>query len=440
VAGHPCLQELVGARDALTANHSSMMRNFENPLQTACHKKTLQPTHNLINYTFLFAIFSSGRLPMIRLTQKTTSFNCHFQNKRPKQLAEGRCCSAQESHCHLVETSGRLVSGQLIHRKMMLFCLIACSCWAMTAQSADGKSRTKLPAVEQVKSLRTSDGVPLQLVYYPPQGKATATVILVHDIGGSEKTVRKLAAGLQKAGCAVAVPDLRGHGGSKNADLDVSKKRLFVNQLRMIPASGGGRIRTSANLKGDLETVRNWLVEKEAEGDIDLKQLCVIGSGLGGTLAATWAVADWNWLPNTQGPQGQQVQTVILISPVWADQGISITNALGVRTTSGQREVKPLLEYLPVMIIAGSNDRQSSQLFQRLKGARPTSWFKESANGTKEQSKKKLSPNQPKTGPLVFEEIRSSLRADKLASLPSGNRTPLQLCAWFISETLSGNN
>jgi pimeloyl-ACP methyl ester carboxylesterase len=440
VAGQPCLQELVGARDALTANHSSMMRNFENPLQTACHKKTLQPTHNLINYTFLFAIFSSGRLPMIRLTQKTTSFNCHFQNKRPKQLAEGRCCSAQESHCHLVETSGRLVSGQLIHRKMMLFCLIACSCWAMTAQSADGKSRTKLPAVEQVKSLRTSDGVPLQLVYYPPQGKATATVILVHDIGGSEKTVRKLAAGLQKAGCAVAVPDLRGHGGSKNADLDVSKKRLFVNQLRMIPASGGGRIRTSANLKGDLETVRNWLVEKEAEGDIDLKQLCVIGSGLGGTLAATWAVADWNWLPNTQGPQGQQVQTVILISPVWADQGISITNALGVRTTSGQREVKPLLEYLPVMIIAGSNDRQSSQLFQRLKGARPTSWFKESANGTKEQSKKKLSPNQPKTGPLVFEEIRSSLRADKLASLPSGNRTPLQLCAWFISETLSGNN
>jgi pimeloyl-ACP methyl ester carboxylesterase len=414
-----------------------MMRNFENPLQTACHKKTLQPTHNLINYTFLFAIFSSGRLPMIRLIQKTTSFNCHFQNKRPKQLAEGRCCSAQESHCHLVETSGRLVSGQLIHRKMMLFCLIACSCWAMTAQSADGKSRTKLPAVEQVKSLRTSDGVPLQLVYYPPQGKATATVILVHDIGGSEKTVRKLAAGLQKAGCVVAVPDLRGHGGSKNADLDVSKKRLLVNQLRMIPASGGGRIRTSANLKGDLETVRNWLVEKEAEGDIDLKQLCVIGSGLGGTLAATWAVADWNWLPNTQGPQGQQVQTVILISPVWADQGISITNALGVRTTSGQREVKPLLEYLPVMIIAGSNDRQSSQLFQRLKGARPTSWFKESANGTKEQSKKKLSPNQPKTGPLVFEEIRSSLRADKLASLPSGNRTPLQLCAWFISETLS---
>ncbi|MGI9448217.1 MAG: alpha/beta hydrolase [Pirellulales bacterium] len=377
---------------------------------------------------------------MSRFTQETTSFNCHFQNKRPKQRAGGRYLSVQESHCQLIETSGGKLSRQLIHKKMMLFCLLACSCWAMTAQSADEKSRLKIPAVEQVKSLRTSDGVPLQLVYYPSHGKVTATVILVHDIGGSEKTVRKLASGLQKAGCAVAVPDLRGHGGSKNADLDVSKKRLLVNQLRMIPASGGGRIRKSANLKGDLETVRNWLVEKEAEGDIDLKRLCIIGSGLGGTLAATWVAADWNWLPNTQGPQGQQVQTVILISPVWADQGISITNALNVRTTSSQREVKPILEHLPIMIIAGSDDRQSSQLFKRLKGARPTSWFKESANGTKEQSERKLSPNQPKTGPLVFEEIRSSLRADKLASLPSGNRTPLQLCAWFISETLSGDN
>ena len=118
----------------------------------------------------------------------------------------------------------------------------------------------------------------------------------------------------------------------------------------------------------------------------------------------------------------------------------SITSALGARTALGQREVKPLLEHLPIMIIAGSDDRQASQLFQRLKGARPTSWFKESANGTKQQSKRTLSPNQNKTGPLVFEEIRSSLRADKLASLPSGKRTPLQLCVWFISETLAGSN
>ena len=67
-------------------------------------------------------------------------------------------------------------------------------------------------------------------------------------------------------------------------------------------------------------------------------------------------------------------------------------------------------------------------------------WSQESADGTKQQSKRKPLRNQNKAGPLVFEEIRSSLRADKLASLPSGNRTPLQLCVRFIEETLPAND
>ena len=305
-----------------------------------------------------------------------------------------------------------------------------------TGSSVDKKSTMKPPSIERVRELKTSDGVRLEMAYYPPKGKAIATVILVHDLNGSEKSVRRLAAGLQEAGCAVAVPDLRGHGNSKSEGHDVSKKKLMVNQIRMIPASGGGRIRNFAAIKGDLETVRNWLQQKESEGDIDLDRLCIIGSGLGGTLAATWAVADWNWLPNTQGPQGQQVKAIILISPVWADQGISMTNALGARTRDG-RDIKPLLEDLPVMIIAGIKDRQSEQLFKRLKGARPMSWSQESADGTKQQSKRKPLPSQNKTGSLVFEEINSPLRADKLASLPSGNRTPLQMCVQFISESLS---
>ena len=220
-------------------------------------------------------------------------------------------------------------------------------------------------------------------------------------------------------------------------DLDISKKKLLSNQIRMIPASGGGRIRRTARIKGDLETVRMWLEEKGAEDGPNLDQLCVIGSGLGGTLAAIWTAADWNWIPNTKGPQGQQVRALILISPVWSGPGISITNALNARTTFNKLEVKPLLERLPVMIIAGSNDRQSSQLFHRLKGARPTSWFMESENGMPQQSKKHALPNQMKTGILKFQELPTSLRADKLASLPSGDRTPLQLCISFISEIMS---
>ena len=308
-----------------------------------------------------------------------------------------------------------------------------------TKSPLDKKPLKSEPSIERVKNLETSDGVPLELAYYPPKGKSLATVLLVHDLDGSEKTLRRLALGLQESGCAVVVPDLRGHGGSKSdlLDLDISKKKLLSNQIRMIPASGGGRIRRTARIKGDLETVRMWLEEKGAEDGPNLDQLCVIGSGLGGTLAAIWTAADWNWIPNTQGPQGQQVRALILISPVWSGPGISITNALNARTTFNKLEVKPLLERLPVMIIAGSNDRQSSQLFHRLKGARPTSWFMESENGMPQQSKKHDLPNQKKTGILKFQELPTSLRADKLASLPSGDRTPLQLCISFISEIMS---
>ena len=417
---------------------------------------------------------------------KSTPFNCYFPNKRRKQGQQAAPPSGLECHSHKPKTSGRPPARERVLALYLIVNLLTAPIAVGADTSPDSKSpfdkkptafspfdkkptskspfdkkptskspfdkkptakssinktpASQPPSIERVRELETSDGVRLEMAYYPPKGKAIATVILVHDLNGSEKTVRRLAAGLQESGCAVAVPDLRGHGNSKGEGYDVSKKKLLVNQIRMIPASGGGRIRSHARIKGDLETVRGWLKQKESEGDIDLDQLCIIGSGIGGTLAATWAVADWNWLPNTQGPQGQQVKAVILISPVWADQGISMTNALGARIRDGRGEIKPLLEGLPVLIIAGTNDRQSGQLFQRLKGSRPMSWSQESADGTKKQSKRKSLPNQNKTGPLVFEEIRSSLRADKLASLPSGNRTPLQLCVRFIDETLPAND
>ena len=172
---------------------------------------------------------------MICLVQKINDFHCYFRNKRTKKPTTGRYCFIHRAYWHPIQTSVEILSKHIIDKKIMLFCFIACTCWALTARSADEKSRTNTSAAEHVSGLMTSDGVPLQVVYYPSQGKATATVILVHDIGGSEKTVRKLASGLQQAGCAVAVPDLRGHGASKRPDLDVSKKNLPANQLQMIP-------------------------------------------------------------------------------------------------------------------------------------------------------------------------------------------------------------
>ena len=85
-----------------------------------------------------------------------------------------------------------------------------------TAKSPlDKKPLKTSPSIKRIKNLETSDGVPLELVYYPPKGKALATVILVHDLNGSEKTLQRLAIGLQENGCAVAVPTSEATGEAK---------------------------------------------------------------------------------------------------------------------------------------------------------------------------------------------------------------------------------
>lgn len=280
--------------------------------------------------------------------------------------------------------------------------------------------------------LTTSDGVTLSVAFYPAQGDPLATVLLVHDIGGGHAAIRELAGSLQQAGCAVAVPNLRtlgASGGGRRGGGGPTR-----NELRMIAGTGGGAIRSQARIRGDLETVRNWLKEREGEGEVDLKRFCVIGSGLGGTLAACWTAADWGWQPNTRGPQGQEVTGLILISPVWADKGVSINTALGARAVVNRQPVKPVLELLPVMIIAGEDDSQAERLFKKFQAARPDNWYQRLADGTKTKSD---SGRKDNSGPVVFVQIDSTLRADKLATLPSGAATPQQFCGWFIRDMLS---
>lgn len=280
-------------------------------------------------------------------------------------------------------------------------------------------------------SLDTSDGVELRLTFYPATADSGGTVLLVHDIGGSPAAVRELAASLQRAGYAVAVPALRGHGESAGGGQRSGGSTLQRSDLMMIAGTGGGAIRSQARIRGDLETVRNWLKDRAQEGEIDLQRFCVIGAGLGGTLAALWTAADWGWQPNTRGPQGQDVDGLILISPVWAEKGVSLNAALGARAVVDRRPVKPVLERLPVMIIAGENDTQSERLFKSFQKARPTHWFQQLADGTKAES---AAGKRDGAGPAIFVQIDSSLRADKLATLQSGKLRPDQFCNWFIDQ------
>lgn len=300
---------------------------------------------------------------------------------------------------------GRLCAATLL----MLF--------APEGRAAEEAAASSGQTVEELQ-LETSDGIRIAAWYYPvpDDAKAVATVIVVHDLEGSHKTVDNLARNLQRAGCAVVAPDLRCHGasGSRPAGSggkgDAADPRLLKKiDLESIAAATGGRLRGQSALRGEIEAVRNWIKQKSDSGTLDIDHLCVVGCGLGATLASMWTAADWNWPPTTTGPQGQQVRALALISPVWATKGISMSLPL----TSDAIQHK-----IPILVMAGKGDRDAIRLFDQMKRFRPNEWFQQRSGQPADKAK---DLEDPAEGTAFFIQTDTSLTADKLANDPSLN-------------------
>jgi pimeloyl-ACP methyl ester carboxylesterase len=222
-----------------------------------------------------------------------------------------------------------------------------------TKAADDGKPR-KL-------SLETKDGVQLHAAYYPPQsskqgalGKETVPVILVHMHKGSIADYKTLAEALSAAGHAVIVPDLRGHGESTRVERNGRAKK--IDQSTMVKADYEAMI-------NDLEAVKSFLLSEHNDGKLNIRKLCVVGAEMGAVVALNWAALDWSWPRLVTGPQGQDVQALVLITPQWGFKGLNIKNATG---------RVDLLKSASVMIIAGAKDsanlddaRRLNQLFEK---------------------------------------------------------------------------
>ena len=99
----------------------------------------------------------------------------------------------------------------------------------------------------------------------------------------------------------------------------------------------------------DMEEVRRFLVTKNDEGSLNLNKLCLIGSGMGANVAANWAVEDWRVPPLAIGKQGQDVKAVVMISPRWNFQGLSM---------QGPMRLRPMKEQAAWMLIYGAEDAE----------------------------------------------------------------------------------
>jgi pimeloyl-ACP methyl ester carboxylesterase len=259
--------------------------------------------------------------------------------------------------------------------------------------------------------LANTDGVDIHAWHYPARvekGSAPlAAAILLHDLEGSHRSVEPLAQALQAAGITVVAPDLRGHGASTSrlGTADAVDVRLLKKpDFELMAATRGGQIREQSAIRGDVESVRNWIKRQADDGDLDMNRLVVVGSGLGAAVAAAWTAEDANWPTVTKGPQGRQVRGLVLVSPSWTTRGFSINAPLG------HEAVKAAV---PVLLIAGRNDRDAAKVFEQLKRQRPDDWFRLRADGEQEQAKKLTDPAQAS---LFMVELDSPRTADALAS------------------------
>ena len=324
--------------------------------------------------------------------------------------------------------------------RLILMLAVAAS---MAAPSSGGAAPPTAPGAAAAKGekfdLETSDGVALAAWYYaaPRDEKPLATVILVHDLEGSHKSVEPLALALQRDGCAVVAPDLRGHGasaprsGTSGSEEKNTANMLKKSDLEMMAATAGGRVREQAAIQGDIETVRNFIRRKAEAGELDMDRLCVVGCGTGATLAALWTAADAAWPPLASGPQGQQVRALVLISPAWVTKGLTIAPALA--SDAFKKET-------PIMVVAGADDRDAVRLADQMKRNRPREWF-DQREGQKFTAAKDLTKDEDAEAAkvtakasFVFWQSNSKLSGDKLAAEPAARAAAL--VKGFLSKKL----
>ncbi|MGC3970404.1 MAG: hypothetical protein QM775_24645 [Pirellulales bacterium] len=232
-------------------------------------------------------------------------------------------------------------------------CLVA----AVAVSPATGQDLAKLPPPEEL-ILDTKDGVKLAATYLASnKGKDAPAIILLHMFKGNRRDVLALGELLQKEGCAVIMPDLRGHGESTTA---------FVNGKEVKFEAATMPVGQFANMiTQDMEAVKKKLVEENNAGKLNIERLGIVGAEMSNQVAAKWTVMDWSWPVLPSRKQGQDVKAIVMLSPTMSFRTLNMSRDL-------QDPKSPIRDKISLLFVAGtgrSRERDGRPPHQRAVGS-----------------------------------------------------------------------
>ena len=283
------------------------------------------------------------------------------------------------------------------------------------AQSEAKKKKKKKPPQPERVLIESKDGIELRAEWYAGvDGKETPPIILVHDWDSSRTALMPLANALQQQlGCAVIVPDLRGHGESmsmKNSEDDLKRERFRKGDM--------------ASMVEDIDTCRRFLQEKNDAGELNLNLLSVIAFGKMSINAIDWCISDWSWPPIRGVQQGQNVKSLIMVSPIRRFKSMNMAQGLKHPLFASKADTMPVLMFWGDGHKASSKD--GNAIFQALKKAR-------------KEPDKFEEPEEQWTQQSLFKlEYKTESNAEEL--LQSDGRDMLRMISMFIEKKVLANS
>ena len=187
----------------------------------------------------------------------------------------------------------------------------------------------------RVETVSAPDKFPIRFSYYPaiadknPAGLSEApVVILLHGDNGSRLVWDKGSAPagkktfpeiLQEEGYATVTVDLRKHGQS-------------VIEGRDDPIQNDDYLKMAA---GDLKAVKDFLQTEHQAKNLNMGKMAIVAAGFSAPVATAFAQFDWEQkpyddspLPESRTPRGQDVKTIILLSPESTAGRLSLNKSL----------------------------------------------------------------------------------------------------------------